>query len=127
MYQSRFHSQTSPARSACPHRPSPLGEREPTGSSSHVCPQNTASVSSIAVEVGGADHGYTRCSSPPAAAKFHSASVESRPPSHAQKANASNQFTQLMGSSSCSPGASVQLSPPHLSAAGRPPASTSRP
>ena len=37
--------------------------------------------------------GYVRCSVPPAAAKFHSASVGSRPPSQMQNANASYQVT----------------------------------
>src|SRR5689334_19996262 len=62
------------------------------------------------VASGAADpQGNWRFSVPPAAAYSHSASVGSRPPSHAQKANATNQLRQLMGRSSLGPGSLVQV------------------
>src|SRR6185437_10685254 len=80
-----------------------------------ACSQPKAAfVSEIDPSVGGTDHGYTRWSVPPTAAKLHSASVGRRPPSHAQKANASNHVTLLMGRSSFGPGTSVHEPPPRF-------------
>ena len=57
-YPSTTHSSTLPARSACPHRPSPFGDREPTGASTGITPLSyTAYVPSIVVELAGTDHG----------------------------------------------------------------------
>ena len=58
--------------------------------------------------VGSAEpHGYSRCSSPPAAAYSHSASLGRKPPSQMQNAYASYQSTQLIGN--------VSFGPPHRS------------
>ena len=54
-------------------------------------------------------HGYIRCSSPPAIAYFHSASVGRNPPSQMQNAYDSYQLVHVIGSISFSPGSSVQL------------------
>src|SRR5580765_6537428 len=61
------------------------------------------------VELAGADHGYARCSLPPLAAKFHSASVGRNPSSQMQNAIASYQLTQFCGLFSLSPAASVHV------------------
>src|ERR1041384_7251131 len=53
--------------------------------------------------------GYWRCSSPPAAAKRHSASLGKKPPSQMQKAYDSHQFKHAIGKSSFSPASSVQV------------------
>src|SRR5882724_11158406 len=55
------------------------------------------------------DHGYTRSSVPPPAAKLHSASVGRRPLSQAQKANATYQLTHVAARASFSPGTSVHV------------------
>ena len=60
--------------------------------------------------VGGpTDQGNSFWSAPPVAAKFHSASVGRRLPSHAQKANATYQERQLIGSDSLLPISVVQV------------------
>src|SRR4051812_10847287 len=50
-----------------------------------------------------------RWSLPPSAAKFISAYVGRRPPSHAQNAKARNQLTSLIGRRSFAPGVSVHV------------------
>src|SRR5262245_21701281 len=60
------------------------------------------------VESAGTDHGYTRFSAP-CEATSHSATVGKCPPSHAQKAKASNQVMQFAGRVSLVPGASVHV------------------
>src|ERR1700689_3724488 len=54
-------------------------------------------------------HGYSCCSAPPAPAYSHSASLGRKPPSQMQKAYASNQFSQTMGSFSLTPGIVVHV------------------
>jgi hypothetical protein len=61
-------------------------------------------------------HGYVRSSFPPDPAYSHSADVGSRPPSHTQNANASNQFTQFMGSRSVVPSVRQVCSASHCTA-----------
>lgn len=63
-YHSRVYSQRLPARSDCPHLPSPFGDLVPTSRSpEHDAPQYTTKPSSGGV----ASQGYVRCSSPRAA------------------------------------------------------------
>src|SRR5262249_27149030 len=120
--QSSAHSQSLPARSACPHAPSPRGDslptafKAPTHDAGPDKPPTLVCMQSNVVDAAGSDHGYARCNVPAAAAYIDSASVGRKPPSQAQNAIASNQVMQLIGSSSLPATASVHVAndPPQM-------------